>query len=154
VTSPAEGKLAHSFLITVDEVLSEIVPDVAESIEIRKRISCETKLSIRELSAFLGAASAYVGNDSGPKHLAVANGTPTISLFGPEDPFEWHPYPQDRHPYFYLKDLTCRKDAQPGMPPWCGLDVCIVERHRCMQDLKVKPVFEKCSQMAVSRQTS
>jgi ADP-heptose:LPS heptosyltransferase len=148
LTAGSETALASAFLTAVDEVLSKTIPDVEESIEIRKRISCESKLSVRQLSAFLGAASVFVGNDSGPKHLAVANGTPSVSLFGPEDPYEWHPYPRARHPYFYLEGLKCRKDAQPGMPPWCGLDVCIKERHRCMQDLKVKPILEKCIEMA------
>jgi ADP-heptose:LPS heptosyltransferase len=154
VATRSETALANSFNIAVDNILSKTIPDVEESIEVRKRISCETKLSVRELSAFLGAASVFVGNDSGPKHLAVANGTPTVSLFGPEDPFEWHPYPEAKHPYFYLAGLSCRKDAQPGMPPWCGLDFCVVERHRCMQDLRMKPVLEKCIEIAAERHTA
>jgi heptosyltransferase-2 len=28
--------------------------------------------------------------DSGLKHLAVATGVPTVTLFGPTDPREWH----------------------------------------------------------------
>jgi ADP-heptose:LPS heptosyltransferase len=40
VTAPSEAALAHLFLTTVDDILSKTIPDVAESIEVRKRISC------------------------------------------------------------------------------------------------------------------
>ena len=44
-----------------------------------------------ELAEALAGARLYVGNDSGPGHLAAAVGTPTISLFGPTDPRVWRP---------------------------------------------------------------
>ena len=36
-------------------------------------------------------ASGYVGNDSGPTHLAGILGVPTVALFGPTDPKVWRP---------------------------------------------------------------
>lgn len=40
----------------------------------------------------LTAAAAYVGNDSGPTHLAAMLGVPTVALFGPaSSPAQWHP---------------------------------------------------------------
>lgn len=39
-----------------------------------------------ELAASIAVAAAYLGNDSGPTHLAAALGTPTVALFGPSDP--------------------------------------------------------------------
>lgn len=44
-----------------------------------------------ELAQALAGARLYIGNDSGPGHLAAAVGTPTISLFGPTDPSLWRP---------------------------------------------------------------
>ncbi len=43
------------------------------------------------LLAELAGASAFVGNDSGPGHLAGIIGLPTLSLFGPSDPAVWRP---------------------------------------------------------------
>lgn len=37
---------------------------------------------IAELAALLARASIYVGNDTGPMHLAAAVGTPTVGIFG------------------------------------------------------------------------
>jgi lipopolysaccharide heptosyltransferase I len=39
--------------------------------------------SMTELGAFCRRAALFVGSDTGPMHLAVAVGTPTISLHGP-----------------------------------------------------------------------
>ena len=44
-----------------------------------------------DLACWLAAASIYIGNDSGPTHLAAAVGTPVVALFGPTDPAVWAP---------------------------------------------------------------
>ena len=44
-----------------------------------------------DLLADLSTADAFVGNDSGPAHLAGIVGVPTTALFGPTDPARWHP---------------------------------------------------------------
>jgi heptosyltransferase-3 len=43
------------------------------------------------LMSELLAAGAFVGNDSGPGHLAATLGVPTLSLFGATDPARWLP---------------------------------------------------------------
>ena len=47
-----------------------------------------TTLQLLEL---LHSASAFIGVDSGPTHLAAQIGTPTLTLFGPTDPARWAP---------------------------------------------------------------
>ena len=44
-----------------------------------------------ELACWLAGARIYIGNDSGPTHLAAAVGTPVVALFGPSDPAVWAP---------------------------------------------------------------
>lgn len=44
-----------------------------------------------DLAGLLESAVLFIGNDSGPGHLAAALGTPTLSLFGPTDPHIWRP---------------------------------------------------------------
>jgi ADP-heptose:LPS heptosyltransferase len=43
------------------------------------------------LRAALAGARAYLGNDSGPTHVAAQLGIPTLALFGPTDPALWSP---------------------------------------------------------------
>ncbi|MBT4502943.1 MAG: glycosyltransferase family 9 protein [Gemmatimonadetes bacterium] len=44
-----------------------------------------------DLAGLLARADLFVGNDSGPSHIAAAVGTPTLTLFGPTDPRLWSP---------------------------------------------------------------
>lgn len=48
-------------------------------------------LSLDELRGLLEEAAGYVGNDSGPTHLAAQLGVPTVALFGPSDARVWAP---------------------------------------------------------------
>ena len=144
----AEDHLRIEFLKSVDHILSTTVSDPAERAGLRARISVEARFQVRELASVLSAASVFAGNDSGPKHVAVAAQTPTVTLFGPEHPFEWHPYPTAKHPYFFVENLACRKDAAPGMPPWCSLDLCVQEQHKCMRQIGTDAVLEKCLEVA------
>ena len=99
-------------------------------------------LGVRRLACALSAVRCYVGNDSGPKHLAVAVGVPTFTFFGPEDPGEWHPYPRAAHPVFFRPGLDCRREDNGR---WCGLEECNLQgaaRHRCMEELDPLDVVE------------
>ncbi len=46
---------------------------------------------LRSLAGLLAKATLFIGNDSGPGHIAAAVGTPTLTLFGPTDPGLWAP---------------------------------------------------------------
>ena len=50
-----------------------------------------------KLACWLAGAKVYIGNDSGPTHLAAAVGTPVIALFGPTDPAIWAPRGDNVH---------------------------------------------------------
>jgi ADP-heptose:LPS heptosyltransferase len=50
-----------------------------------------------DLLAIISGASAFVGNDSGPGHLAGIVGVPTVSIFGPKDPVRWRPLGPNVH---------------------------------------------------------
>ncbi len=49
--------------------------------------------SVPELAALLEAADLFLGNDSGPLHLASLVGTPVVQLLGPTHPVENAPWP-------------------------------------------------------------
>ena len=48
-------------------------------------------LSLGELMALFEMSSLFLGNDSGPMHLAAAMGTPVVALFGYADEARWGP---------------------------------------------------------------
>jgi lipopolysaccharide heptosyltransferase III len=49
-------------------------------------------LSVRELIALIAGASLFLGNDSGPAHVAAATGRPSVVIYGPTNPVQWHPW--------------------------------------------------------------
>lgn len=48
--------------------------------------------SFGQLGALLERCQLFVGNDTGPMHLAMAVGTPTVAIFGPSMPSVYGPY--------------------------------------------------------------
>ncbi len=53
------------------------------------------KLSLGELISLCKISSLYIGNDSGPMHIAAAVGIPVVALFGPSDEKRWYPFSKD-----------------------------------------------------------
>jgi ADP-heptose:LPS heptosyltransferase len=57
----------------------------------------ETVAEVRRPASYLAlfnelhTASTFIGNDSGPSHLAGIIGVPTVALFGPTNPAVWRP---------------------------------------------------------------
>ena len=44
------------------------------------------------LKSLMSGAELFIGNDSGPAHIAAAFGVPVVVLFGPSDPVTWAPW--------------------------------------------------------------
>jgi len=45
-------------------------------------IDCTKRFSIRSLAAFIETCQLFIGHDSGPMHISLSVGAPTIGLFG------------------------------------------------------------------------
>jgi heptosyltransferase III len=68
-----------------DEAVSRLLACLSQPLPILRHVPLPV------LAAVLGQADAYLGNDSGPTHLAAILGRPTLALFGPTDPALWAP---------------------------------------------------------------
>jgi len=47
---------------------------------------------LTEIKSLLAGASLFLGNDSGPAHMAAAFGIPVVVIFGSSDPVVWAPW--------------------------------------------------------------
>ena len=73
-----------------------MLEEIARSIETAPLILSE--MTVGQLAALLGRACLVLGVDSGPLHLAVAQRTPTLQLFGPTDEHIFGPWgPPEQH---------------------------------------------------------
>jgi predicted lipopolysaccharide heptosyltransferase III len=68
--------------------------DQLKSIEVLTKapVFSASSLSISELVAVISRAQLFVGNDSGPAHIAAAVRTPLVVLFGPASSVRWRPW--------------------------------------------------------------
>jgi hypothetical protein len=136
ISGPGEEKLNEEFFRSIPN-----------QPELRSAIQVMPSCNVRVLAARISQLNVLVGNDSGPRHLATALNVPTVTVFGPEHPLEWHPYPEDKHPRLFVEPLPCRSNQEPGSPPWCGIQECIVEAHQCMTKISSDQVFEQVSRV-------
>ncbi|MBK5293313.1 MAG: glycosyltransferase family 9 protein [Acidobacteriia bacterium] len=54
--------------------------------------SCVAGAPLRDVMSLIAGASLFLGNDSGPAHIAAAFGLPVLVLFGSSDPAVWAPW--------------------------------------------------------------
>ncbi len=92
--------------------------------------------NLDEFIAALGLMDCFVTNDTGPLHLAAAQGTPLVSLWGPSRPESWAPR-GERHEMLY-DEYPCSPcihmfTTYEGM--WCH------HEGWCMQAIAPAPVF-------------
>jgi len=92
---------------------------IAEAIEtedyIDEVINLAGKTSLRETAALLSRARIFIGNDSGPAHLAAAVGVPVVVLSGADDPKETSPISNQKKLLYldYLECISCVKNKCP-----------------------------------------
>jgi heptosyltransferase-3 len=73
-----------------DELASAVRGEMSDSAVITDSFGA------RELIALIAGARLFVGNDSGPAHVATAAGCPCVVIFGSTNPAEWRPW-QSEH---------------------------------------------------------
>src|SRR5208282_4525787 len=54
--------------------------------------TCFQGAPLEEIKSLLAGAGLFIGNDSGPAHIAAAFGRPVVVLFGSSDVENWHPW--------------------------------------------------------------
>jgi len=85
----------------------KLVNEVAAFAESRPAVL--SKLSLSELKALIEVfGRVFVGNDSGPMHIAAAVGCPIVAVFGSSNPDVWHPWSEA--PYRVLGGERGRPD--------------------------------------------
>jgi heptosyltransferase-2/heptosyltransferase-3 len=91
--------------------------------------------TLGQLAALLERCTLAMGADSGPLHLAVAVGTPTIHLYGPVAPVKFGPWGNPARHIALVTNWPCapcnRLDWAPD----------VLERHRCMADITPEQVL-------------
>lgn len=89
------------------------------------------KTSLGGLAALIARLNLFIGNDTGPAHLAVALDTPSVTIFGPVEHQRWAPLDRERH----------RTIRQPVPCSPCAHWTCPID-HRCLRAIRAEQVIE------------
>ena len=106
---------------------------VVSSAGARDVVNLAGKTGLRESAALITCARFFVGNDSGPAHLAAAVGIPLVVLSGADQPKETSPL-SPRKQLIYLDHLDCIS---------CVKNICPLKNEdhmRCMTEITVDMV--------------
>lgn len=100
---------------------AELVQAVADQMHV-PALNLAGRTSLGGLAAVLRRLDLFIGNDTGPAHLAYALGVPSVTLFGPADVRRWAPLDTARHRIVRVP-VACSP---------CGYWECPID-HRCLR---------------------
>lgn len=91
--------------------------------------------SLSELKNILNTVDLYIGNDSGPTHIAAGVGTDTLTIFGSTDIKHCPAFEKYKGTHLYIKpdsSILCHP-CYKGLCP---------TKHECMKNINVDVVFD------------
>jgi ADP-heptose:LPS heptosyltransferase len=93
---------------------------LAESIKVASRSADPVAYSgtLEKLMALARNALCVVGGDTGPLHLAVAVGTPSVSIYGPTDPARNGPFPNPALAFVEARHVAPELAQAQTSPPY------------------------------------
>jgi len=98
------------------------------------------ELPLKQSFYLISKCKVFVSNDTGPMHIAAAQGCRTIGLFGPNTPVLWKPYGK-KNIAIYKGNLVCKYSSciinKKGYMPRCRFG----ENNKCMRAIKVNDVL-------------
>ena len=108
-----------------DEICNRIVlTNCKDSKMIRSVVG---RIDLNVTAAIIEKAKVYVGNDSGPMHIAAAMGTPVLAFFGPQIPALFHPW------LTKSRILYNNRACSP-----CWQRNCVTPEAYCMMDISIE----------------
>ncbi|MBI5375224.1 MAG: glycosyltransferase family 9 protein [Candidatus Schekmanbacteria bacterium] len=136
-------KYGASVLIIGAPEDSRTAYDIASGIK-SPVIDTTGKFNICQSSALIKKAGLFIGNDSGPMHIAASLNTPVVIIFGPGNPEKTKPYTSAELYIQVKREYPCRpcrqrffeecKPASSGRP-------------ECIESITVEDVMEACDTM-------
>lgn len=102
------------------------------------------RLSVFGSASVLSQCTTFIGNDSGPTHLAAMMGTPCVAIFSARNPpGQWGPLGQ--HHVILEERPECAG---------CMLDECVHEAKKCLTRIQIGSVVREAVSLIESRGTA
>jgi ADP-heptose:LPS heptosyltransferase len=99
----------------------------------------EKKLSFDQFDALVSFCDAFVGNDSGPKHLASLRGANVVSIHLARN--NWNEWGQENKGYIASRRVPCAGCSIHHEPEECGKDFA------CITNIRPEEIFDAVARM-------
>jgi len=125
-----------AFVLIGDERDLGIVDTLKDSIISAKVVSA-VGCNLLQTSGIVALSEIYLGNDTGPMHLAALHGKPCVAIFSSRDQAgRW--YPQGHENIVFRKEIDCQG---------CMRVQCFADPSPCLLEIKPDHVADECIQM-------
>ncbi len=131
-----------SFVVLGDEKDTEVCAGVCGALDGGATVNLVGRTGLLQLAALLRRCDLFVGNDSGPAHLASAIGCKTVTIFSSiEYPGSWEPWNhQDGAIRRWVSCAPCYSHFK-----------CPRTTMECIRGITVDEVYSKCIQFVQTR---
>ncbi len=133
------ARLSARIVLTGTAEEAWTVREIARGMTTEEPIIAVGDTSLGQLAALCARAALVLGPDSGPLHLAVSVGTPTVHLYGPADPAVYGPWGPDGRHVVLQSTLGC---IPCGILDWSRDGPAF---HPCIHEISVAQVLAAAS---------
>jgi len=119
-----------------EEVINNLTPEIKSRV-----INTAGMTNLNDLVNLISQIDGFVGNDSGPMHIAAAQNIKTLGIFGPNTPVRYRPLNSMSH-YVYNPKL-CSKSPCINVHTGSGEPYKRCKSPLCLEGLSTNEVYNK-----------
>ncbi len=127
-----------------------LISAIQELMENKGRtINSAGNITLTQLFYLISRSGLFIGNDSGPMHIAAAQGVKTIGLFGPNLPVRFGPYGKGNAGLYkgYNCEFSPCINVHKGEIPDCLYPKDSNDYQKCMKNISVNDVLKEVEKM-------
>jgi ADP-heptose:LPS heptosyltransferase len=124
-------RYAARFVLFSSRQEAPVTRSIVESLE-EDVFLAQGKFDLLEVAAVMKRCALFIGNDSGPLHMALALGIPTLALIGADSPCRIGPYQVPNSACLYRKEEVCQESR-------CLNQAC--QDNRCLKAISPEEVL-------------
>jgi len=129
---------------------NDLVKSIQEKMENQgKIVNVAGQINLNQLFYLMTKCKLFVGNDSGPMHVAAAQGIKTLGLFGPNLPVRFGPYGKGNIGLYkgYNCEFSPCINVHKGQVPDCLYTRNSNDYQKCMKNISVDDVLKEVEKL-------
>lgn len=143
-----DAKIIIIFVGVLNE--SEMIEIIQKGMENKvSTVNAAGKLTLNQLFCLISKSKLFIGNDSGPMHIAAAQGVKTLGLFGPNAPIRFGPYGKGNIGLYkgYNCEFSPCINVHKGEVPDCLYPKNSNDYQKCMKNISVNDALKEVEKL-------